>query len=128
MLVWLKKYRSIILTGLITLFMLLYIYGCEPKTQSLVRSNVRINRQELQLELDQLIGLAQLRMIDLDKQEALRGIILQNAFILVQGQPFNPLGLITAMAAIYGVTQGGSKVTNAVKIARNKRKADNGKT
>lgn len=126
MLLWIKKHRSIIITVLITLFMLLYIYGCEPKTQSLVRGNVRINRQELQLELDQLIGLAQLRMADLDKQEQLRSVILDNALILVQGAPFNPLGLLTGIAAIYGLTQGGSNITKVIKTVHNKRKANNG--
>ena len=126
MLQWIKKNFSIILTGLVTIAFAIYCYGCEPQTASLVTPHKLINRQELQLELDQLIGLAQLRMVDLDKQEQLRSIVLQNALILVQGQPFNPLGLITAIAAVYGVTQGGSKVTKAVKTVRNKRKVNNG--
>ncbi|GAI67850.1 unnamed protein product, partial [marine sediment metagenome] len=66
------------------------------------------------------------RMADLDRQEQLRAVILQNALILVQGQPFNPLGLITGVAALYGITQAGQ---NTVKVAKNikaKRKANNG--
>jgi len=102
------------------------MYGCEAKTKSLVEPDRLVNRQELQLELDQIIGLAQLRMTDLDQQEQFRAIIMQNALVLVQGQPFNPLGLITAIAAIYGVTQGGSNITKVVNNVRNKRKANNG--
>ncbi|GAI73702.1 unnamed protein product [marine sediment metagenome] len=124
----LKKCWPVILTILVTLGMLIYLYGCEPKTQSLVSPARQINRQELQLELDQIIGLAQLRMVDLDKQEQLRAVILQNALILVQGQPFNPLGLITAVAAVYGVTQGGRNVTKVVKTVKQKRRENNGTT
>ncbi len=128
MLVWLKKNTAIILTVLVTIGFAVYMYGCEPKTLSLLKPPHHINRQELQLELDEIISLAQLRMVDLDKQERFRAVILQNALILVQGQPFNPLGIITAIAAIYGVTQGGRNVKNVVKTVRNKRKIDNGES
>ncbi len=126
MLLWIKKHWTIILTALVTVSILLFVYGCEPKTRSLIDGNRQINRQELQLELDQIIGLAQLRMVDLDKQEQFRAVILQNALILVQGQPYNPLGIITAIAGIYGVMQGSRNVTNVVKTGIHKRKKNNG--
>lgn len=126
MLEWIKKHSSIIITGLVIVGVLVYCYGCESKVRSLIDYTRYITRQELQLELDQLIGSAELRMMSLDKQDALRTIILQNAFILVQGLPLNPFGIITAIAAIYGVTQGTSKVTKVVKKARNKGNWNNG--
>lgn len=125
---WIKEHAALLITILVTASVLIFIYSCEPKVPSLVSRERTVNRQELQLELDQLIGLAQLRMIDLDKQEQLRAIILQNALVLVQGQPFNPVGLITGVAAIYGITQGGQNITNAVKNKRNKGKVNNGTT
>jgi predicted AAA+ superfamily ATPase len=126
MLEWLKKHSKAVVIGLVIVGFLVYLWGCEPKTPSLMKSNKLVNRQELQLELDQVIGLAQLRMADLDKQEQIRAIILQNALVLVQGQPFNPVGLITAIAAIYGLTQGGSNIRKVVKDKHNKRKGTNG--
>ena len=128
MLQWIKKNWTIILTVLVTVGFAIYIYGCEPKTRSLISSGKLINRQELQLELDHFITLAQIRMLDLDKQEQLRAVILQNALILVQGQPFNPLGIITAIAAVYGVTAGSSRVGKTIKTVRDKRKVNNGQT
>lgn len=125
---WIKEHRSIIITVLITGGLMIYLYACDVKTRSLITPDKQVNRAELQLELDQFIGLAQLRMLDLDKQEQLRTVILQNALVLVQGQAFNPFGLITAIAAIYGVTQGGCNITKVVKTARNKRKVNNGNT
>ncbi|GAH65145.1 unnamed protein product, partial [marine sediment metagenome] len=69
---YLKSKSTIILTGLVSVGFLLFVYSCEPKVSSLWREGKSVNRQELQLELDQLIGIAQLRMVDLDKQEELR--------------------------------------------------------
>ena len=128
MLLWIKKNSSIVITVLITVGFAIYCYGCEPKTTSLINRERLINRQELQLELDQIIGLAQIRMVDLNKQEEFRAIVLQNALILVQGNPLNPVGLITGFAAIYGLIQGGNKVSKAVKTVGKKRKVNNGHT
>lgn len=121
-----KKHIPLLITVLITVSTLIFIYGCESKTQSLLNTNKRINRQELQLELDTIMALAQVRGVDLDKQDRLRAIILENALILVQGQPFNPFGAITGFAALYGLTQAGSNITKVVKDKRDKRKNNNG--
>ena len=126
MLLWLKKNWNIVLIGLVTFLFVIYCWGCEPKVKSLTGEPALINRQELQLELDQFITMAQIRMADLDQQEELRSIILQNALILVQGQPYNPVGIITAVAALYGITQGGRNITRVVKNGTNKRKVNNG--
>jgi len=123
---WIVKHLSTIIAFLVSVVFVVYMYGCQAKTTSMMRDNQKVNRQELQLELDQIIGLAKLRMADLDKQEEFRAIILQNALILVQGQPFNPIGLLSAIAAIYGIKQGGSNITKAIKTNRVKKKVNNG--
>ena len=125
MLQWIKDHTVILITILTCIGFTIYCYGCEPKVASLSNRNHLVNRQELQLELDQFITMAQIRMVDLDKQDQLRAIVLQNALILVQGQPFNPVGIITAIAAVYGVSQGGHNVKKVVKVALNKRKVNN---
>ncbi len=122
---WIKNHLPLLTTISVTIGILLFIYACEPKVQSLYREGTQVNRQELQLELDQMIGLAQLRMADLEKQEQLRAVILQNALILVQGQPFNPVGLITGIAALYGITQASQNTVKVVKNVTQKRKVNN---
>ena len=125
---WIKKHLPLLITVLVTVSILIFVYACEPKTQSLKREGILVSRQELQLELNSFMDLAQVRMADLDKQEQLRAIILQNALVLVQGQPFNPVGLLTAIAAIYGIAQGSTSITKAVKDKVKKRKANNDTT
>lgn len=118
---WIKKHSTLLITILTCIGFLFYCYACEPKVRSLVNINRFVNRQELQLELDQYIGMAQLRVADLDKQEALRAIILQNALVLVQGQPLNPVGILTAVAAVFGAMKGGQTIVQGAKNARAKR-------
>lgn len=126
MLLWIRKNSSIIITFLISGGFALYCYGCEPTTTSLTRPQYKINRQELQLEFDQFIAMAKIRMLDLDKQEQFRAIILENALILVQGNAYNPMGIITGIAAIYGIVQGSNKVTKVVKTVKKRWDITNG--
>jgi len=118
---YLKNKSTIILIVCVTIGFLFYAYSCEPKVTSLFDKKRTITRQELQLELDQLLALADIKMAELEKQEKIRGIILQNALILVQGQPFNPAGLITAIASTYGIIAAATKTKEVVKNAKRKR-------
>lgn len=115
MMQWIKNHSSVLITILVTVGVAIYFGSCEPTVRSLNDSNRFVNRQELQLELDQLISLAELRMLDLEQQERFHQLILQNALVLVQGQPLNPVGIITGIAAIYGAAQGGRNVRRVVK-------------
>lgn len=83
--------------------LVIWIVGCPPTTTSLLNGTTKITRDELQLELDSLIMSAKFRMEDLDRQEKLRQMVLQNALLVLQGQPFNPLGILSGVAALYGI-------------------------
>lgn len=126
MLSWLKKHSALIVSVLVTIGFFVFAYSCESKVESLNCGGVQVSRQELQLELDQFISLAQFRMADLDRQDQFKTLLLQNAMILVQGQPFNPAGMLTGLAAIYGIAQAGSNVGKTVNNIRKKRKVNNG--
>lgn len=126
MLNWIKKHSITIVAFLVTGGFLLYLYGCEPKVESLNSKGYMISRLELQEELDHIIATAQIRFANLDQQDRIRNLIMQNALILARGQPFNPVGLITGFAALYGIGQAGSKVTKTVNNVRKKRKVNNG--
>ncbi len=122
MLKWIKAKSDMILVVLVTVGVLIFVYACEPKAPSLIDKSIKITRSELQFELEQLMSLAEIRMASFDRQEKLRGMILQNALVLTQGQPFNPIGILTGIASIYGITQATKKTTGAIKNGRAKRK------
>lgn len=110
---------------MVTFLLGFYLYACEPKVKSLENEMVMVTRGELQIELDRILSMAEHRMLSLDRQEAIRNMILQNALLVVGGQPLNPVGLITAFAALYGVGIAGSKTVTAIKNGVKKRTVNN---
>lgn len=121
MLNWIKAKSDIILIVIVTILFGLFAYSCEPKQPSLLNKGVKVTRAELQHELNQLVALAEIRMASFERQEKIRSLILQNALMLTQGQPFNPVGIITGIASIYGIAQATKKTTGAIKHVRDKR-------
>jgi len=92
----------------------IWLYACESKVKSLVEPTRLVNRAELQLELDRFMGMAEIRMLELDKQDAFRTLIIQNSLSLAEGTPFNPVALITGILGIYGFAHATSKTSKAV--------------
>ena len=125
MLQWLKKHRNSIVIVLVTAGMLIFMYACESKVESLNDTRRLVTRVELQIELEHILSLAKVKMVDLDKQDEFRAIILQNALILVQGQPANPVGILTAVAGIYGLLSASNTAVKKVKETVKKKRNDN---
>lgn len=123
---WIKKNHKAIITAIVCVVVCFWLYACESQVKSLDGSNRLINRAELQLELDTFIYSAQLRMLSLDKQDALRNIVVENALLVMQGQPFNPVGLLTSILGIYGAVHATSKVTRYAKKVQIVKKVTNG--
>lgn len=120
MIKWLKENKPIVFTIIVTVLMIFYIVGCEPKVKSLNNNQQLVTRQELQFELESILRTAELRMAQLDQQERIRQLVLQNALLTIQGTTFNPVGLITAIAALYGIGQAGCNITKTVKKIKGK--------
>lgn len=112
---WIKKNFATVVIISITIASVIFLYSCESQTQSILNGSLRITRAELQLELNTVAELAKIRIIDLDRQDAFKAIFLENALVLVQGQPFNPVGLITAIFGVYGIKQTVHKVKKGLK-------------
>lgn len=123
---WIKKNRTVLITVVVTSLLCVYLYACESKVKSLTEPERLVTRAELQVEMDTFIAQAEIRKANLDRQDAFRSLIIENGLLILQGTPFNPVGLITAIAGIYGVTHGASKVVRAAKKSQAKRKANNG--
>lgn len=95
--------------------LLFWTYGCPPKVESLSDPGRMVTRPELQIELNMFIASAEYRMADLDKQDAFRNVIFRNALVLIDGGTINPLGIITGVAAIYGLGTAGKQVKDKIK-------------
>jgi hypothetical protein len=103
---WIKTHIPLVTALIVGVGLIVYQEGCEPTVKSLLDESQYVTREEFNLELDQIAARAAFRMLSFEKQEQLRNIILQNALVLAAGQPLNPIGIITALAAIYGIGSG----------------------
>jgi len=111
---WPKTIALIVLTAL-----LFWGYSCQPQAESLIHPGEKVLRGELQIELDTIIAKAEFRMAELDKQEAFRDLIFQNALLVVETGTMNPAGIITLLAGLYGIARGGQDIKNRIKNKSN---------
>lgn len=107
---WPKTLALIAMTGF-----LFWGFACPPKTKSLITPNKKITRPELQIELDTIIATAEFRIADLEQQQQFRDIIFKNALLMVDGGTINPVGVITMLAGLYGLTRGAKDIKDKVK-------------
>lgn len=99
----LKPFSAEITMALLILVSLFWTYGCESKVRPLNGSAVRVTREELQTELNTYLALAEIRFDELDKQDQFKQILFNNAVIFAQTGGVNPLGVITSLAALFGI-------------------------
>ena len=120
-LLFLKDTWGIILSILIIIGLTIYAVGCKPTTPSLIDPTKKVDVFELQTEIDTLMLLSKARFDDLQRQNEFRDFIFNQTIAIAESGQINPLGLITTLAAIFGV---GSTADN-VRL-RKQRKRTNG--
>lgn len=107
---WPKALALFFLTSL-----LFWGYGCPSRVPSLLDSTKKLTRPELQIELDTIIATAEYRLASLDSQDQFRDIIFKNAMLMVEGGALNPIGIMTLLAGLYGITRGVKDVKDRIK-------------
>lgn len=96
-----ERYK--IVGGVLCLVLVFWFYGCESQVKSLIDPYKKVNRAQLQLELENLIASASVRVMDLDRQDAFKSALFKQAVLLAQGGTLNPVGLGLSLAAILGI-------------------------
>jgi hypothetical protein len=86
--------------------LLLWIYGCQSTVPSMLNPSKRVTRAELKLESDFLLGQVQVKLADLDNQDALKQLILDQAALFGQTGTFNPMGLLNTAISIGAISWG----------------------
>lgn len=85
---------------------LFYAYSCQSTVISLVKSDVRITRAQLVLEVDEILASAEAKFDDLDRQDLVRDTVFNSVLNLAQGKAINPIGIILTLAGILGIGAG----------------------
>lgn len=107
-----------ITAAIITGGLLFWSYGCESQVQSLLDDAKQVNRQELQVELEYITGIASTRVADLDKQDKIKQALFDALVLVGQGGQVNTLGVVNLAATIGAISFGlnrNQKLKNATK-------------
>lgn len=118
---WLKKNKRIVVMYSVTIGVFVFLYACESRVRSLDGSKRLVSRAELNAQLNHYLDTVDIRFASLDRQDKLRSLILNNAMIVIQGNPFNPIGMLTGVLSLYGITQAAKNTTGVIKNVRAKR-------
>lgn len=119
-----RKHWQTTCTIIICVFLCIWAYGCQPTVPSMTDPSRRVTRAELQLELEQLQSLFEIRNKSLEDQEQLRQLVMQNVLLIAQTGTINPLGLITAVLGFYGAVSATRDTKNLVKKKLTKKSYD----
>lgn len=95
-----------IIAGAIILAIGFWVFGCDAQVHSIMQPEKMINRAELQLELDYLIGQAKVKFLALDKQDEIKQTLLDAANVISSTGQINPSGLLNIAATIVAISFG----------------------
>jgi hypothetical protein len=119
-----RHYKGTVIAGILCIVVLFYVGACESQVQSLIVEDAMVNRAELGLEIEGLVKTAELRTLDLDKQDAIKKKIAEVGLVIAAGGTVNPVGVGVSLAGIMGVglLVDNSKKDSIIKVLQNNKK------
>jgi len=105
-----ERYQTIAI--ILIIILLIWSYGCPSKVQSLRSPGQRVTRSEFEIEVTSLLSTAEVRLLDLDRQDNIKRLIFDNLLLTAQSGQFNLVGLVAGVATILGI---GATVDNVRK-------------
>jgi len=105
-----------IIAGIIIFGIVFWTHGCESQVTSLINTDKKVNRAELQVEIEYVAGIAKTRVMDLDKKDEIRQTLFDALVLVSQGGQINTLGIVNLLATIGAVSWGLNR-NQAVKAA-----------
>jgi hypothetical protein len=103
---WLNEQHWYLIAGAIIFGMMFWTYGCESRVMSLIDSTKKVNRAELQVEIEYVAGIAKTRVTDLDKQDAIKQALFDALTMVSQGGQVNAMGVVNLAATIAAISWG----------------------
>lgn len=104
-------------------FILLAVFSfwslsCESQVSSITDPEKMVTRPELQLELQTLVQLAQIRMDQLDQQDHIKAMLLNFASLTATTGQFNWSGLVPILFSILGIGALADNVRHRVELRK----------
>ncbi|HUV66053.1 MAG TPA: hypothetical protein VMW24_19310 [Sedimentisphaerales bacterium] len=111
---WLDHNQGLAVAAVISIGLCVFCYGCESRVASLTTPGQKVNRAELQVELqteqarlstqlDALQTKAAAKEQSLDKQDELKQGIAQIGLAVAQGGEINPVGIAVSILGLAGI-------------------------
>ena len=95
-----------IIAAIIGCAIMLWLFGCQPTTRSIIDPMKKVTRQGLELEVNYILGQARIKLEDLDRQDEIKRLLMDQAAIFGQTGTFNPMGLLNTLVSIGAISFG----------------------
>lgn len=83
-----------------------WTYGCHSQVNSILNPNQRISREELQIEVEYFMAHAELKLLDLDRQDAIKQALLDLGSTFATTGTLNPTGLLNTAISVAAIAFG----------------------
>jgi len=83
-----------------------WTYGRHSQVNSILNPNQRISRAELQIEVDYFLAHAELKFIDLDRQDTIKQTLLDLGSTFATTGTLNPTGLLNTAVSVAAIAFG----------------------
>ena len=103
---------------LIILVLLIFAFGCEPQVVSVIDPPRKVNKFELEAEVNVVITQFENKFEDIAKQELFRQAVFDAALQMFQTGTVNPLGVFLTLGGILGFGAVGDDVRLRRRIKR----------
>jgi len=99
----LNENHAIAIGSVIVIVICLYGYGCQSKVPSMLEPELKVNRAELETEVEFLLSRARNRLEELDRQDQIKLLIFEQAALFAQSGVINPMGILTTAVSVVAV-------------------------
>lgn len=100
---FLNHNRYQVISTILICLVLVWTYACQPQVASMQSPGIKVNRSELQMELEHFIALAEIRFEDLHRQEQLRQTLFEHTTLWATSGTINPIGVLMSVGALLGL-------------------------
>lgn len=112
---WIRHNQSLTIGLILCIIFSVWFFGCESKTRSLIDPDMKITKDELNIEytselarleseMKVLEQTTEVRLQDLHRQDLFKQALFNNAVLIAETGNPNPLGLLSMLGTIFGIS------------------------
>jgi len=101
---FMRHYKGLMIAIVLSCLACLWSFGCESKVLSTADQGVMVTRAELQLEVDTFVSMIELKIADLDKQDAIKQELFRIGIVIAESgvDVLNPVGVAVNIIGLLG--------------------------